>query len=438
MTVSWWSCWDHPGAARPPSSRAWPACSPPRPARSASTAKVVSGLSGAALSEYRRHTVGVVFQAFNLIPSLSARSNVMVPLRLAGVSGKVARERADNLLDQVGLDERGHHRPDQMSGGQQQRVAIARALVQDPPLVLADEPTAHLDYIQVEGILRLLRELAAPGRLVIVATHDERITQLADRVVELVPHLPDSAREPQPVTLTAGQVLFSQGDDSDLVYMVESGEVEIYRTREDGTEEHLTIVEAGQLLRRARAPVQPAPGRLGPCSHRRAAHRIQRPPLPQPPSQLQVVQRLIPVPGRHGRSHAGSTEIPDSDLLLFRGSGPASTPRVKDHATRADNPTVKFDLAHPTQRQVRDGLISGVIAESIAIPILLTVIFVDRDPVKWWYIVGAIACILVSVVYVALFVVITKGRSSLGTQATTGFVIICLALTALAFIELGV
>ena len=114
-----------------------------------------------------------------------------------------------------------------------------------------------------------------------------------------------------------------------------------------------------------------------------------------------------------------------------------STDKVKEHTTRADNPTVKFDLAHPTQRQVRDGLITGVIAESIAIPILLTAIFVGRDPVKWWYIVGAIACILVSVVYVALFVVITKGRSGVGAQATTGFVIICLALTALAFIELA-
>ncbi len=210
--------------------------------------KPVSGLSGAALSDYRRHTVGVVFQAFNLIPSLSARSNVMVPLRLAGVNRTKARERADTLLEQVGLEERGNHRPDQMSGGQQQRVAIARALVQDPPLVLADEPTAHLDYIQVEGVLRLLRDIAAPGRLVIVATHDERITQLADKVVELVPHLPESAREPQPVTLAAGQVLFSQGDDSDLVYVVESGEVEIFRTRESGEEEHLTVVKPGNYF----------------------------------------------------------------------------------------------------------------------------------------------------------------------------------------------
>ena len=221
--------------------------------------KQVSGLSGA-LSDYRRHTVGVVFQAFNLIPSLNARSNVMVPLRLAGIGRKPARERADVLLEQVGLDERGHHRPDQMSGGQQQRVAIARALVQDPPLVLADEPTAHLDYIQVEGILRLLRGIAAPGRLVVVATHDERITQLADRVIELVPHLPDAAREPQPVALATGQILFNQGDDSDLVYVVQSGEVEIFRVREDGTEEHLTVVkpdsyfgELGPLLNLPRA-----------------------------------------------------------------------------------------------------------------------------------------------------------------------------------------
>jgi putative ABC transport system ATP-binding protein len=204
-----------------------------------------TGLTGTALSHYRRHTVGVVFQAFNLIPSLSAQSNVMIPLRLSGVSRRDARDRAATLLEQVGLEERGHHRPAQMSGGQQQRVAIARALVQDPPLVLADEPTAHLDYIQVEGVLRLLRGIAAPGRLVIVATHDDRITQLADNVVELVPHLPESAREPQDVALVAGQVLFSQGDASDLVYVVTSGEVEIYRTRETGEERRLTVVGGG-------------------------------------------------------------------------------------------------------------------------------------------------------------------------------------------------
>jgi putative ABC transport system ATP-binding protein len=205
----------------------------------------VTGLRGHALAAYRRHTVGVVFQAFNLIPSLSARANVMVPLRLAGVSRKDARERAATLLALVGLGERATHRPAQLSGGQQQRVAIARALVQDPPVVLADEPTAHLDYIQVEGILRLLRELASPGRMVVVATHDERITQLADRVIELTPHLPAAQREPTEVALAQGQYLFRQGDPSDLVYVVQSGEIEIVREKADGEQEHLTVIGPG-------------------------------------------------------------------------------------------------------------------------------------------------------------------------------------------------
>ena len=208
----------------------------------------VTGLRGATLTSYRRHTVGVVFQAFNLIPSLSARSNVMVPLRLAGVGRASAHKRASLLLDQVGLEDRAHHRPGQMSGGQQQRVAIARALVQEPSLILADEPTAHLDYIQVEGIPRLLRTLAAPGRLVVVATHDDRITQLADRVVELTPHLPESRRQPHDVSLEAGVVLFRQGDPSELVYLVRSGEIEIFRERRDGTEEPLTLVGAGNYF----------------------------------------------------------------------------------------------------------------------------------------------------------------------------------------------
>jgi putative ABC transport system ATP-binding protein len=205
----------------------------------------VTKLHGADLSAYRRDQVGVVFQAFNLIPSLSAMANVMVPLKFAGVSGRVAKSRARDLLDQVGLSDRADHRPDQMSGGQQQRVAIARALVHDPPLVLADEPTAHLDYIQVEGVLRLIRDLASPGRLVVVATHDDRVTQLADRVVELVPIRKAAERKPVKVKLKAGQVLFHQGDPSDLVYVVDSGELELTRELADGGEEQLAVINEG-------------------------------------------------------------------------------------------------------------------------------------------------------------------------------------------------
>ena len=141
------------------------------------------------------------------------------------------------LLEQVGLSDRMDHRPGDLSGGQQQRVAIARALAHDPPLVLADEPTAHLDYIQVDGVLRLLRELAQPGRVVVVATHDDRLLPLADRVVELSARAVADAREPTQLELAPGQVLFRQGDPGDLVYVVESGEIELVRALAAGGEE---------------------------------------------------------------------------------------------------------------------------------------------------------------------------------------------------------
>jgi len=208
----------------------------------------VVGLAGAELGAYRRKTVGVVFQAFNLLASLSARQNVMVPMTLAGVGRREATERALALLERVALSERVTHRPNQMSGGQQQRVAIARALVHDPPLVVADEPTAHLDHIQVEGILMLLRELAAPGRMVIVSTHDDRITHIADRVIDLAPQSPNGNRADVDVELADGQVLFEQGDRGDLVYAVVAGAVEIYRERFDGSEEILTCVGVGNYF----------------------------------------------------------------------------------------------------------------------------------------------------------------------------------------------
>jgi putative ABC transport system ATP-binding protein len=156
--------------------------------------------------------------------------------------------RADELLATVGLAERAGYRPGQMSGGQQQRVAIARALVHEPPLILADEPTAHLDHIQVEGVLTLLRELAAPGRLILVSTHDDRITHIADRVIELVPRFAAADRDPEEIRCAAGDLVFTQGDRGDLVYVVEEGEIEIFRIRSDGSEEFLALIGPGNYF----------------------------------------------------------------------------------------------------------------------------------------------------------------------------------------------
>jgi putative ABC transport system ATP-binding protein len=205
----------------------------------------VTELSGDALTQYRRHRVGIVFQAFNLVPSLTALENVAAPLWAAGAGGREARRRAGELLERVGLGDRVKHRPGDLSGGQQQRVAIARALVHEPPLLLADEPTAHLDYVQVEGVLRLLREVASPGRVVVVATHDERIMPLADRVVELSPRVDRESRPPERRELGAGEVLFSQGDQGDLVYVVEEGEIDLVRQLADGGEEFVARVTSG-------------------------------------------------------------------------------------------------------------------------------------------------------------------------------------------------
>lgn len=208
----------------------------------------VTALAGDSLTDYRRHKVGVVFQAFNLIPSLTASENVQMPLRATGQSGREARARAEELLEQVHLGDRSHHRPADLSGGQQQRVAIARALALDPPLLLADEPTAHLDYMQVESVLALLRHIADSGRIVVVSTHDERMIPLADNVVAMSPRTLAGDGEPAEVELAEGDVLFRQGDPGDLVYMVEEGDVEIVRERADGVEEVLARIGSGNYF----------------------------------------------------------------------------------------------------------------------------------------------------------------------------------------------
>jgi putative ABC transport system ATP-binding protein len=137
-------------------------------------------------ADLRKGTIGFVFQFFALIPGLTAYENVELPLLLAGAKKVERRERANELLEAVGLTDRAHHRPDQMSGGEQQRVAIARALATHPVLVLADEPTANLDTETGRQIMEIMQRLnQETGTTFIFATHDPRVIPFARRVVTL-------------------------------------------------------------------------------------------------------------------------------------------------------------------------------------------------------------------------------------------------------------
>jgi putative ABC transport system ATP-binding protein len=134
----------------------------------------------------RRRMIGFVFQAFNLLPYLSALENVQVPLYLAGMSAAQQRRRAAELLEQVGLGDRRSHRPSELSAGQQQRVALARTLANDPPLILADEPTGNLDPDTREQVLCLLETFRRGGRTVVMVTHDPIAAGRAGRILELM------------------------------------------------------------------------------------------------------------------------------------------------------------------------------------------------------------------------------------------------------------
>ena len=144
----------------------------------------IGAMSDAQLTKLRRRHVGFVFQAFNLLPVLSAEENVTLPLMIAGT--KPDRAELDRLLERVGLADRRSHRPSELSGGQQQRVAIARALISRPTVLLADEPTGNLDSRSGTEVLSLLREaVELDGQTIIMVTHDPRAAEQADRVIHL-------------------------------------------------------------------------------------------------------------------------------------------------------------------------------------------------------------------------------------------------------------
>jgi ABC-type lipoprotein export system ATPase subunit len=146
----------------------------------------LAGLSDDQLADLRRDRIGIVFQFYNLIPTLTARENVEIPMQFKGTAGPERRRRALSLLERVGLKDRAEHKPAELSGGEQQRVSIARSLANQPALVLLDEPTGDLDSATGKDIIALLRDLNARERVtLVIATHDASIAEQSSRIVKL-------------------------------------------------------------------------------------------------------------------------------------------------------------------------------------------------------------------------------------------------------------
>jgi putative ABC transport system ATP-binding protein len=146
----------------------------------------VSNLDDNALAEIRLRKLGFVFQGFNLLARTDAIKNVSLPLFYAGVNGRERQRRAMDVLAEVGLSDRAKHKPNELSGGQQQRVAIARALINNPAVLLADEPTGNLDTKTSADIMSLFDKLHQSGRTIIMVTHDENIARRARRIIRLL------------------------------------------------------------------------------------------------------------------------------------------------------------------------------------------------------------------------------------------------------------
>jgi putative ABC transport system ATP-binding protein len=146
----------------------------------------VAQLSKAKLAKIRNKKIGFVFQTFNLLPHVNVQKNVELPLLYGGINGSMREERAIEVLNSVGLGDRLKHKPSELSGGQRQRVAIARAIVNNPSIILADEPTGNLDTTSGSDIMSIFAELHKKGNTVIVVTHDKSIADKADRVITIV------------------------------------------------------------------------------------------------------------------------------------------------------------------------------------------------------------------------------------------------------------
>jgi ABC-type lipoprotein export system ATPase subunit len=202
------------------------------------------------LAGWRGENLGIIFQFFQLLPSLSLIQNVMLPMDLLGKYGsREKRERAEHLLEIVGLSEHKHKLPSMVSGGQQQRAAMARALANDPPVIIADEPTGNLDSKTAETIFGLFNDLVAQGKTVIIVTHDSSLAKRTHRtaliadgeivneyVAKAMPTLSQdqmlwAARNAEVQKFEAGTLIFSEGSSADTFYIVSKGMVDVVLPR---------------------------------------------------------------------------------------------------------------------------------------------------------------------------------------------------------------
>ena len=176
-------------------------------------AKRVDRLSESRLARLRRSEIGFVYQNFEVIEELTAVENIEMPALLARVSPRTARRRAHELLDEVGLGDRADHLPSELSGGQRQRVAIARAIINEPKLILADEPTGSLDSAAMADVLRLFEGLRLAGLTLVVVTHDSRIAATADRLISMRDgKFADETRLADPAERTLGGITGLESD----------------------------------------------------------------------------------------------------------------------------------------------------------------------------------------------------------------------------------
>jgi ABC-type lipoprotein export system ATPase subunit len=210
----------------------------------------IHGMTENQLAEWRGKNLGIIFQFFQLLPSLSLLQNVMLPMDLLGKhNSREKRERAEHLLDIVGLSDHKHKLPSMVSGGQQQRAAMARALANDPPVIIADEPTGNLDSKTAETIFGLFNDLVAQGKTVIIVTHDSSLAKRTHRtaliadgeivneyVAKAMPTLSQdqmlwAARNAKVQKFEAGTLIFSEGASADTFYIVSKGTVDVVLPR---------------------------------------------------------------------------------------------------------------------------------------------------------------------------------------------------------------